>query len=104
MTKNIEKQNKGGAISALVDAFSKLKNISIKDIFIGNLKIKKITKMFKNAKKELKINEKHLNSIIKLINASPEIVNALAKIGKKINRIIKNKTIFFTFTTINILS
>ena len=93
MTKNIEKQNKGGAISALVDAFSKLKNISIKDIFIGNLKIKKITKMFKNAKKELKINEKHLNSIIKLINASPEIVNALAKIGKKINRIIKNKTI-----------
>ena len=93
MTKNIEKQNKGGAISALVDAFSKLKNISIKDIFIGNLKIKKITKMFKNAKKELKINEKHLNSIIKLINASPEIVKALAKIGWKINRIIKNKTI-----------
>ena len=93
MTKNIEKQNKGGAISALADAFSKLKNISIKDLLIGNQKIKSIMKMFKNAKEELKVDEKDLNSIIKLINASPEMVKIISKIGKKVDRINKNETI-----------
>ena len=93
MTKNIEKQNKGGAISALADAFSKLKNISIKDLLIGNQKIKSIMKMFKNAKEELKVDEKDLNNIIKLINASPEMVKIIAKIGKKVDRINKNETI-----------
>ena len=93
MTKNIEKQNKGGAISALADAFSKLKNISIKDLLIGNKKVKSIMKMFKNAKEELKVDEKDLNSIIKLINASPEMVKIISKIGKKVDRINKNETI-----------
>ena len=93
MTKNIEKQNKGGAISALVDAFSKLKNISIKDLLIGNKKVKSIMKMFKNAKEELKVDEKDLNSIIKLINASPEMVKIISKIGKKVDRINKKEII-----------
>ena len=93
MIKDIEKQKKGGGMSALVDAFTKLKNISLKDIIFGNLKLKKITKLFKNAKEDLKIKEKDLNAIIKLINATPEMVKSLSKIGWRINRVIKNDTI-----------
>ena len=93
MIKDIEKQKKGGGMSALVDAFTKLKDISLKDIIFGNLKLKKITKLFKNAKEDLKIKEKDLNAIIKLINATPEMVKSLSKIGWRINRVIKNDTI-----------
>ena len=91
MIKDIEKQKKGGGMSALVDAFTKLKDISLKDIIFGNLKLKKITKLFKNAKEDLKIKEKDLNAIIKLINATPEMVKSLSKIGWRINRVIKNR-------------
>jgi hypothetical protein len=93
MVKNLEKQNKGGGMTALVDAFSKLKNISFLDIRIANKKIKKISELFKNAKEDLKIDEKDLNNIIKLIGATPEMINALHKVNWKLNRIIKNDTI-----------
>ena len=93
MIKNIEKQNKGGGISTLVDAFEKLKNISLTDILIGSEKVVLIMKMFNNAKNSLKVDEKELKSVINLINASPEMVKMITKIGKKVDRIIKNETI-----------
>ena len=93
MVKDIEKQNKNGGITALVDAFTKLKNISIKDIIFGKQKLKIITKIFKNSETDLKIKEKDLNSIIKLINAAPEMITSLSKINRKVNKIIKNDTI-----------
>ena len=93
MTKNIEKQNKGGGISTLVDAFERLKNISLKDLLIGNQKVIMIMEMFNDAKKSLKVDEKELKSVINLINASPEMVKIIAKIGKKVDRINKNETI-----------
>ena len=93
MIKGINKQNKGGGLSSLVDAFNKLKNISLKDIIIGNQKIKLISKVFKNAKKDLKIKDKDLDAVIKLINTAPEMMKALKKVGWRVNRIIKNETI-----------
>jgi hypothetical protein len=93
MIKNFEKQNKGGGMSALVDAFNKLRDISIKDLIFGKLKINKITEMFKDAKDILKIDEKDLKPIIKLINATPEMINSLSKVSRKINKLIKNDTI-----------
>ena len=93
MVKDMEKQNKNGGMTALVDAFTKLKNISIKDIIFGKKKLKTITKIFKNAEKDLKIKEKDLNSIIKLVNAAPEMIKSLSKINRKVNKIIKNDTI-----------
>ena len=93
MIKDIEKQKGGGGMAALVDAFTKLKDISIKDLIFGNQKIKLIGKIFKNAKEDLNIKEKDLNNIIKLINSAPEMISSLAKIGRKLNKIIKNNII-----------
>ena len=93
MAKNIEKQNKGGGLSSIVDAFNKLRDISLKDILIGQQKIKELMKIFKNAKEDLNIDDKELNSIIKLINTSPDLLNILVKIGRKVNKINKNDTI-----------
>ena len=93
MIKNIEKQNKGGGLSAIVDAFNKLKDISIKDIVLGNIKLKRINKLFENAKENLKIDDKELNNIIKLINNMPEIIKSLSKVSWRINKIIKNDVI-----------
>ena len=92
MIKNIEKQKSGG-MAALVDAFTKLKDISLKDIILGNLKLKKITKLLENVKGDLNIKEKDLNAIIKLINATPEMIKSLSKIESNINKVIKNNTI-----------
>ena len=93
MTKNIEKQNKGGGISTLVDAFERLKNISLTDLLKGNQKVIMIMEMFNDAKNSLKVDEKELKSVINLINASPEMVKIITKIGKKVDRINKNETI-----------
>ena len=93
MIKDIEKQKKGGGMAALVDAFTKLKDISLKDIIFGKLKLNKISELFKDAKENLKIKEKDLNNIIKLINAAPEIMRSLKKVGRGINTIIKNRVI-----------
>ena len=93
MIKNMEKQNKGSGLTSIIDAFSKLKNISLKDIIVGKQKIKLITKIFKNAKEDLKIDEKDLNSIIKLINSAPEMMKSLSRVGWRINRIIRNNII-----------
>jgi hypothetical protein len=93
MIKDIENQKKGGGISAMVDAFNKLKDISLKDLIIGKQKIKYISNVFKNAKKDLNIDEKDLNCVIKLINEAPEMVKSLMKVDRKINRINKNETI-----------
>ena len=93
MISNIDKQNKGGGISALVDAFTKLKNISLKDIIISNQKVKLISKIFKNAKKDLNIDEKDLNRVIKLINAAPEMMSALLKSSWKSTIIVKNNVV-----------
>ena len=93
MIKNIEKQKAGGGLSAVVDAFNKLKDISIKELILGNLKIKKIANIFKNVQKDLNIKEKDLNSIITLINSAPEMIKSLNKIGWRVNRIIKNNII-----------
>ena len=40
MVKNIEKQNKYGGLSTIIDTFIKLKDISLKDIIVGKLKFK----------------------------------------------------------------
>ena len=94
MIKNMEKQNKGGGMAALVDAFTKLKDISLTDIILGNFKLKKITKLFKNAKEDLIVaKEDDIKSVIKLINAAPEMIESLRKVSWRINRIIKNETI-----------
>ena len=93
MIKDLEKQKKGGGMSAIIDAFTKLKNISLKDIIFGKLKLKQISKIFKNAQKELKIKEKDLNAVIKLINAAPEMIKSLSKIGWRVDRIIKNNIV-----------
>ena len=93
MISNIDKQNRGGGISTLVDAFTKLKNISLKDIIIGNQKVKLIGKIFKNANKDLNIDEKDLNSVIKLINAAPKMMSALLKSSWKATIIVKNNVI-----------
>ena len=93
MVKSMEKQNKGGSMSAIVDAFTKLKNISLKDILLGKRKIKIISNIFKNTKKDLDIKEEELDNIIKLINASPEIIKVLSKISKKVEKITKNDII-----------
>ena len=93
MIKDIEKQKGGGGMSALVDAFTKLRDISLKDLILGNAKIKLISNIFKNAKEDLKIDAKDLNNIIKLINVAPEIMKALNKVGRRIDKIIKNKVI-----------
>jgi hypothetical protein len=92
MIKNINKQN--GGLSVIVDAFNSLKSISLKDIIFGNMKFKKISKLFNNAKTNLKnINKEELNNIIKFINSTPELIKSLQKVGWKVNRIIKNNTI-----------
>ena len=93
MVKDIEKQNKGEGMSALIDTFTKLKDISLKDIIFGNIKIKKISKLFKTAKENLSIEKKELDNIIKLINASPEMIKSLRYVSWRINRIIKNNVI-----------
>ena len=94
MLKDMEKQNKGGGLYSFIESFKSLKNISLKDIFIGKQKLKQLTKIFNNAKENLKdIEEKDLNNIIKLINAAPEMVKALSRINWRLNRIIKNNVI-----------
>jgi hypothetical protein len=93
MIKDIEKEKKGGGMTAMIDAFRNLKDISLKDIIFGKQKVNLISKIFKNAEKDLKIKDKDLKAIIKLINAAPEMMNALSKVNRKIDRIIKNDVI-----------
>ena len=93
MIKNIEKNNKGGGLSSIVDAFNKLKNIKLTDILISQLKLEKIMSLFKDAKKDLKIKDKDLDAIIKVVNSAPNVVNKLSKIKGNVNKIIKNETI-----------
>ena len=93
MIKDIEKQKKGGGMTAMIEAFRKLKDISLKDIIFGNKKVKLIAKTFKNAENDLKIKDKDLNAIIKLINAAPEMMGSLKKAGRRVDSIIKNDVI-----------
>ncbi len=93
MIKDMEKQKKGGGMSAIIDAFTKLKNISLKDIIFGKLKLKQISKIFKNVQKDLNIKEKDLNAVIKLVNAAPEMIKSLSKIGWRVDKIIKNNIV-----------
>lgn len=93
MLKDLSKDRKNSGLTNIVNAFNTLKNISLKDIIFGNLKLKYISKAFENAKDSLKIKEKDLNAIIKLINAAPAMVKSLSKISWRINRIIKNNII-----------
>ncbi len=93
MIESMNKQNKGRGLNSIIDAFNKLKNISLKDIIVGNQKIKLLTKIFKKSKEDLNIGEKDLNSIIKLINSAPEMMKSLSKIGLKVDRIIRNNII-----------
>ena len=91
---SMKKQNKGNRLSGIIDSFAKLKDISLKDIIIGKQKMKIITKIFKDVGKNFNnIKKKDLDNIIKLISYAPEIINTLKKIGRKINKIIKNNTI-----------
>ena len=93
MVKNLEKQNKGGGMSAFIDIFTKLKDVSLKDIIFGELKVNKISKIFNTAKESLNIKEKELNNIVKIINASPEIIKSLNKVGWRLYFTIKNNVI-----------
>lgn len=93
MVANIKKQNKDSPLSNIIDTFKNLKGISIKDIFLGKKKMKHIAEVFKDANENLKIKEKDLNSIIKCIKVTPEIVNVLTKIGGKLDKIIKKDVV-----------
>ena len=93
MIKNIDKENKKGGMSIIIDAFTKLKNISLKDIVIGKQKIKQITKIFDESKKKLNIEEKDLDTIIKLINNTPIMFKSLTKNGWRIDYVIKHNII-----------
>ena len=93
MIKSMKKQNRGSGLTSIIETFAKLKDISLKDIIVGKQKIKILSKIFKKAEENLKINKKSLDNIIKLINASPEMVKALFKIGLEVNLIIKNDTV-----------
>ena len=93
MIKNIDKEKKGGGMSAIVDAFNKLKDISLKDIIFGKLKLKHIKDVLKESKDGLNIDKKEFDNITKVINAAPEIVKSLSKIGWRIKFIIKSGTI-----------
>ena len=93
MIKDIEKQKNGGGMAGLIDVFNKLKDISLKDLLLGKPKIKLIGDIFKKAQEDLKIDKKELNSIIKLINAAPEIVNSLSKVGLNLWSISKFKIV-----------
>ena len=94
---SMKKQNKGNRfnrLSGIIDSFAKLKDISLKDIIIGKQKMKIITKIFKDVGKYFNnIKKKDLDNVIKLISSTPEMINTLKKIGRKINKIIKNNTI-----------
>ena len=93
MIKNIDEEKKGGGMSAVVDAFNKLKDISLKDIIFGKLKLKHIKDVLKESKDALNIDKKEFDNITKVINAAPEIVKSLSKIGWRIKFIIKSGTI-----------
>ena len=93
MIKNIEKQNSGGGFSTLIDSFKKLKEISLKDIIFGKLKINMISNIFKETKEKLNIEDKDFNNIIKLINAAPQMIKSLQNVSKSANKLIKNNVI-----------
>ena len=94
MVKSMNKQNVGRGLSSFIDTISKLKNISLKDIFVGKIKLNRITKIFNKAKENLKdIKGKDLKSIIKLIKFAPEMVDSLSSIGFGVNRIIRKNII-----------
>ena len=93
LIESVNNQKKDGGISAIVDTFRKLNDISIKDIVIGKFKLNEISKIFKNADKDLDIKGKDFDAIIKVINSAPEFIKKLAKVDKGVNKIIKNKTI-----------
>ena len=93
LIESVNNQKKDGGISAIVDTFRKLKDISIKDIVIGKFKLNEISKIFKNADKDLDIKDKDFDAIIKVINSAPEFIKKLVKVDKGVNKIIKNKTI-----------
>ena len=92
MVKSIDK-NKGGGLSSIIDAFGKLKNISLKDIIFGKTKMNILTKIFNDIDKDLKIKKKDLNNIIKLVNAAPEIVKSLIKVSLGVNIVAKSNVI-----------
>ena len=93
MIKNLDKQNKGGGISTLVDTFNKLKDVSLKDLIVGKMKINLISKIFNKAKDKLDIKDKELEPIIKLINATPEMMKSLMNVSWMINKINRKKVI-----------
>ena len=93
MIKNLNKQNKGGGLSTLVDTFNKLKDVSLKDLIVGKMKINLISSIFNKAKDKLDIKDEELESIIKLINATPEMMKSLMNVSWIINKINRKKVI-----------
>ena len=93
MTKGINKQNKGGGLSSIISAFGNLKNISLKDIIVGELKLKHVSKIIENLQGKLNIDKDELSNVIKIINSAPELVKSLNKIGWGVNRIIRKNII-----------
>ena len=95
MVKSIQKQNKGGmeGMNTLVDTFKKLKDISLKDIFYGKLKLNSLTKILKKSKENLNINKKDFENILKVINSAPSIIDSLSKISIKVFTLTKFNTI-----------
>ena len=93
MTKGINKQNKGGGLSSIISAFGNLKNISLKDIIVGKLKLKHVSKIIEDLQGKLNINKDELSNVIKIINSAPELVKSLNKIGWGVNRIIRKNII-----------
>ena len=93
MIKDMSKQSKNGGLTSIIQSFSKLKEISLKDIIFGKRKIKIISKIFKNASDELKVDEKDITAIAKLIGLAPDMMKSLKKVGRRLKSIIKNNVI-----------
>ena len=92
MTDNINK-NKGGGLSSLINTFGNLKNISFKDILVGKMKLKLVSKIIDDLQGKLNIDKDELSNVIKIINSAPELVKSLNKIGWGVNRIIRKNII-----------
>ena len=84
MTDNINK-NKGGGLSSLINTFGNLKNISFKDILVGKMKLKLVSKIIDDLQGKLNIDKDELSNVIKIINSAPELVKSLNKIGWGVN-------------------
>lgn len=84
MSKDIDRGNsKGNSLISMINVFSRLSTISMKDIMKSKLKIKEITKTFENLKKSFEKfkNKKEIEDVTKYSLSAIEIVKKISKVG-----------------------